>query len=70
MRRIAIDCGECDDYLECINTGQGTKTMNNDGRKRIDAMMKDIEAQASAKTEIDALIEELNGKIRDRKSVV
>jgi len=41
--------------------------MNNDGRKRIDGIMKDIEAQAAAKTAIDALIEELNGKISDFK---
>lgn len=41
--------------------------MNNEGRKRIDAIMKDIEGQAKAKEEIATLLEELNGKISDFK---
>lgn len=41
--------------------------MNNDGRKRIDAIIKDIEAQAAAKQAIADAIEELNGKISDFK---
>jgi phage-related protein len=41
--------------------------MNNDGRKRIDIIMKDIEGAAKAREEIDALIEDLNGKIADYK---
>ena len=41
--------------------------MNNDGRKRIDVIMKDIEKAAEARSVIDALIEDLNGKIADYK---
>jgi F0F1-type ATP synthase membrane subunit b/b' len=41
--------------------------MNNDGRKRIDVIIKDIEKAAEARSVIDALIEDLNGKIADYK---
>lgn len=41
--------------------------MNNDGRKRIDAIMKDIEATATAKDAINAMVEALNEAISDFK---
>jgi methyl-accepting chemotaxis protein len=41
--------------------------MNNDGRKRIDAIISDVEKTAEARAEIDALIEQLNEKISDYK---
>jgi septal ring factor EnvC (AmiA/AmiB activator) len=41
--------------------------MNNDGRKRIDVIIKDIEKSAEARSVIDAMIEDLNGKIADYK---
>ena len=43
--------------------------MNNEGRKRIDTIIKDIEAAASLRTEIDAMVEALNEKIADYKSI-
>jgi F0F1-type ATP synthase membrane subunit b/b' len=43
--------------------------MNNDGRKRIAVIMKDIEGASKAREEIDAMIEELNGKIADYKEL-
>ena len=41
--------------------------MNNDGRKRIDIIIKDIENAAKAREEIDAMIEALNEKIGEYK---
>ncbi len=43
--------------------------MNNEGRKRIDSVMKDIEGGAKLREEIDAMIEALNDKVEEYKSV-
>jgi hypothetical protein len=45
----------------------GVINMNNDTRKRIDIIIADIENSAKDRAEIDALVEQLNGKISDYK---
>lgn len=43
--------------------------MNNDVRKRIDLIMKDIENAASIRAEIDELLEQATAKLEDYKEV-